>query len=80
MRADALACVIHSCFPWIPFLPMDAGEEAIVVPHAIKRRRTKRKRHFSFHHGMVSSSLSSSEEKDMANCLILLAHGHRRRR
>ncbi|KAL0913583.1 hypothetical protein M5K25_017054 [Dendrobium thyrsiflorum] len=52
---------------------MDAGEEAIVVPHAVKRRRTKRKRHFPV--TMAPDSSSSSEEMDMANCLILLAHG-----
>ncbi|KAH0456117.1 hypothetical protein IEQ34_014024 [Dendrobium chrysotoxum] len=52
---------------------MDAGEEAIVVPHAVKRRRTKRKRHFPV--TMAPASSSSSEEKDMADCLILLARG-----
>ncbi|KAI0500401.1 hypothetical protein KFK09_018613 [Dendrobium nobile] len=52
---------------------MDAGEEAIVVPHAVKRRRTKRKRQFPV--TMAPASSSSSEEKDMANCLILLAGG-----
>ncbi|XP_020574738.1 zinc finger protein ZAT5-like [Phalaenopsis equestris] len=52
---------------------MDSTEEAMVNPHVLKGRRTKRQRHLPV--AAAPASSSSSEEEDMANCLILLAQG-----